>query len=88
MIKFPKHDCELSITHNSHKSNYETVQDLILEAKITPDDFVSEQEMNLCIEHNELWEIQWYPNTPVGFHIIYGYTLESILNKANECDDE
>lgn len=84
MIKLPKHNCELSITHNPHKSNYETVKDLIDFRNLTIDDFVSEKEMNLCIENNELWEIQWYPNTPIGFYCVYGHTLESVLNKALE----
>lgn len=88
MIKLPKHNCELLITHNPHKGNYETVEELIFNRDLTDDYFVSKEEMDLCIKHNELWEVQWYPDTPVGFHLICGYTLESVLNKANELDDE
>lgn len=36
------------------------------------------------IDTNEVWELQWYPDTPIGSYKVIGATLESVLKKAKE----
>lgn len=80
MLQLPKHECQLSIVHNEHKSNYETVEQWL------EDDFFqwdSEEAKQRAIETDEVWTIQWYPNTPIGSHAIAAPTLEEALELAN-----
>ena len=81
-MKLPKHHI-LSIEHNPHKSSYETVQQYLdnydhLKALII------EEDLKICIESNELWQIQWYPFTPISFNVVISYSLERCLELINE----
>ncbi len=89
-LELPKHKASLTISHNSHKDYYMTVADLLKEnhPSIDVENFVNEEDMQKCIDTDELWEIQWYPNTPVGFYIVCGSTLEIVLSKAMQIDSE
>lgn len=78
---FPKHNCGLYLTHNRHKDMYETVEDL-LNGEDKPDDWATKTSRERAIKNDELWELQWYPDTPVGFHRIYAATLEEVLKAA------
>ena len=80
-MKFPEHKASLHLTHNDHKSCYETV------AEVADDDWhkgtwISEEEKALSIKHNDMWEIQWYPETPIGFYKLSAYNLNKLLEKA------
>ena len=89
MINFPKHDAALYLTHNDHKSVYETVKKMIESdhPAVDKDYFVSDEDMQKCIDTNELWELQWYPHTPVGFIKVCGSTLEIVLNEAKRIEE-
>jgi hypothetical protein len=88
-MNLPKHKCGLYLTHNQHKDYYETVQDRLSHPALDDDDyFVSAEDKQKCIDTDEIWELQWYPDTPVGFYKVCGSTLEIVLNKALEQDDE
>lgn len=88
MIHFPKHACSLSLEHNGHKGYYETVEDYIkgIEDHDLDIDWSSETARARCIETNEVWELQWYPNTPIGFNLVMGPTLEEVLEKGKTYD--
>lgn len=58
---FPKHEGELSIEHNGHKSNYESVEDYIAWRKFDGDDFATSKTKSKCIEIDNIWVLQWYP---------------------------
>lgn len=79
----PEHQASLTIEHNEHKTCYQTVAELIANNYgmdyCDLQDWVSSEEMAKSIETNELWTIQWYPNTPVGFHIKHASTLEALI---------
>ena len=89
-MNLPKHKASLSMTHNDHKDYYLTVADLLKEnhPSIDAEYFVSDEDMQKCIDTDELWEIQWYPNTPIGFYKVCGSTLEIVLSKAMQIDSE
>ena len=69
----------LTISFNEHACNYVTVKQWVEEYP-TQDHFkhawVSEEEKQKAIETNSLWEIQIYPNTPVGS---YNYAASSLM---------
>jgi len=86
-MNFPSHKAGMYLTHNQHKDYYETVAQHIEEyVNIEKHDFVSEEDYQKCIDTNELWELQWYPETPIGFHKVNGSTLEIVLKRAMEID--
>jgi len=68
----PAHKCGLYLEHNAHKDVYESVADYYEE-----DDFIN-GSFAQCISADEVWSLQWYPNTPVGFHRICAPTLDSL----------
>ena len=75
------------MTHNQHKDYYETVTQHLEEYPGFDDDnFVSKEDRQKCIDTDELWELQWYPKTPVGFYKVCGSTLEIVLERAMAID--
>lgn len=80
-MNFPSHKCGLYLTHNEHKDYYETVAQFIADRDF---DFVSDEDKQKCLAENELWVLQWYPDTPVGFNMVAGSTLEIVLKAAQD----
>lgn len=79
-MKLPTH-MSLSIEHNQHKNSYSKIEEYLLEEPMERIKELSDEEFKICVSTNELWEIQWYPITPIGFHYVCGPTLESCLEK-------
>ncbi len=75
---FPKH-LTLSLRHNDHKSSYMTVAEYCETVQNDLENWVSEEQRLKAIETNELWELQWYPDTPVGFCIKLAADLDVLL---------
>lgn len=82
-MKLPKH-MSLTIQHNEHKNCYVTIQHYFTHYPHLEDADLSEK--NRCIEQDSIWEIQWYPNTPIGFYHVFASTLEKALELANQSD--
>jgi hypothetical protein len=82
-MKFPAHKASMHLTHNDHLSVYETVKDRIERNSWYEDGWVSEEQKAKAIETNELWELQWYPETPVGFCKLFAADLDVLLAAAN-----
>lgn len=78
-MKFPKHDAGMFITHNEHKNYYENIEEFIINNDIK--EFISEEDKQKCIDNNDIWEIQWYPNTPIGFYKIAGSDFNLLLKE-------
>ncbi len=70
----------LCLRHNEHKSSYQTVAEYC--EQWDGDDWVSEDQRLKALATNELWELQWYPDTPVGFCLRLAADLESLLEWA------
>lgn len=83
-MQFPEHKCGLYLTHNHHKDYYTLAEIYLDYSKIDNDDFATPTSKQRCIETDQIWELQWYPNTPIGFNKVWGATLEDVLEKANQ----
>jgi len=77
-MKLPKH-LTLTLEHNPHKAYYETVQDYVGRDRDLAGDWVSPEEREKAFESQELWTVQWYPQTPVGFNYLQASSLEALL---------
>lgn len=85
--RLPPHACELTITHNPHRTDYATVEKYLAlceerghgydESELAPEDRAR------AIETDELWVVQWYPDTPVGSCVVAAATLERALERAS-----
>lgn len=74
----PPHKCGLYLEHNAHRDVYESVEDAVEELGAS---WVSPGERNRALQTGEIWTLQWYPETPVGFNLIAASSLEA-LRKA------
>ena len=83
MVKFPEHKASLSLEHNDHKSSYETVEEYVawLNAE---DSFVNEEQKQKAYKTQDLWVLQWYPDTPVGFCLLMAADLDVLLEAAGK----
>jgi len=77
----PPHKCECAIWHNPHTLNYETVEEYVSRPDVR---WPSEESKQRSIATNELWELIWYPKTPVGGHVVYAPTLHEALEFSKE----
>jgi hypothetical protein len=80
-MKLPKHKCSLTISHNSHKDCYDEILDYVDDNNF---DWYNEEHKIRCIATNEIWEMHWYPETPIGFICVVAPTLEELLQIVNE----
>ena len=85
-MNWPRHEASMHLTHNDHKSYYQTVAQSIErdDHGYSADCWVSEEQKQRAIETNDCWTLQWYPDTPVGFCILSAADLDVLLEKANE----
>lgn len=85
-MKFPRHAASLHLTHNNHKSCYQTVAESIEQGDhgYSDDCWVSEEQKQKAIDTNECWTLQWYPDTPVGFCLQSAADLDVLLASVND----
>lgn len=43
----------------------------------TPTKTIGEME-----ESGDIWQVQWYPDTPVGFHCVFAASLDQAIDRA------
>ncbi len=81
-MKFPAHKCSLTLTHNDHKDMYETAEQWLAEQILLDGEpfyaWKSEEARARAILTDEVWTLQWYPNTPIGFISIAAPTLDEL----------
>lgn len=76
---FPKH-VTMHITHNPHLAYYMTVEEYLGELS----GINMHEDRERMIATGEIWEIQWYPTTPIGSYTVCAATLGRALELANE----
>lgn len=82
---FPCHNGSLYLEHNPHKLAYESVSEWIIRNDHDEHyDWVSDEEKQNAIKNNEIWTLQWYPDTPGGFNAIVASSLSALLNGVNK----
>lgn len=83
----PKHEAGLSLQHNEHRSYYDSIEKWEAAANhgdADPVDFgwVSVEQRQKAIETDSVWELRWYPRTPVGFIRLIACDLDVLLDAA------
>jgi hypothetical protein len=70
----------LSLSFNNHASNYcdvQTYMDNYDGYRLV--DWVNAEEKSKAIATNSVWELHWYPNSPVGFNVTGASSLTALL---------
>ena len=80
-MTFPRHACGLYLTHNGYKDTYESIDTAVKDLD-EDDAWISPDERQQCLVTGDIWELQWYPRTPVGFCKVIGASLEAVLKAA------
>lgn len=85
-MNLPEHKCGLFLNHNEHRNYYMTAVDYIKEweAQPCPPDWKDENAKRRAVETDEIWELQWYPDTPIGFNRVAAPTLREVLELAKD----
>jgi len=68
---------QLYITHNGHRTSYQSMNDYLSEEYIKEE--ISFDEAQLCLKTDSIWEIQIYPITPIGFYKSCASTFEMAM---------
>lgn len=70
--------------NEDNASNYTTAKEWIEE--FCPDDFTDtpEEEIQRMKETNTIWRLQIYPDTPIGFCVFFGATLQAAIDAARK----
>ncbi len=75
-----RHGFGLSLRHNPHFGYHESVGEYLNSHDgYEQSEWISEQDYQKSLATGELWELIWYPDSPVGSYTIRGATLEAIL---------
>lgn len=82
--QFPPHQCELHLTHNEHRNNYQTLEQFAADRELDLDDWVSVEQRDKAMAAQDVWELHWYPDTPVGFYRLFAYDLDVLLAAARD----
>lgn len=79
-MKLPPHEAAAFIKHNEHKNYYQPIEEFVAEEH---GHWSSDEAKARAIATNEIWIIQWYPITPIGFCVVCAPTLQEALDFAN-----
>lgn len=82
-LRFPQHNCGLYLTHNEYRDCYQKITDFHSD---DGDCWVSEEQKAKAIETDNVWSLQWYPITPIGFYRLLACDLDVLLEKALELE--
>lgn len=67
----------VSLEINGHRNVYETIEEYICDG-----DYVTPEVMARFREGADVFELQFYPNCPVGFCRVWGTSLAEVLEQA------
>lgn len=69
----------LTIDRNRHKVSYESVAEYVESAGVD----IDACDLAKAVEADELWEVRWHPDTPVGSCSVAAATYERAMELAN-----
>jgi hypothetical protein len=87
-MELPKDKAGLTLEHNPHKGSYTpltewfSARDMLPREDKTAFADIAGEELQKCLRKDEVWVLQWYPNTPGGFYAVAASTLQGVLEAA------
>lgn len=84
-MTFPAHKCGLYLTHNENRDLHESLDYWLSQGSGTHvSSHLSDADRAECMRTDNIWVLQWYPETPVSFYLVAGPTLERVLELASQ----
>ena len=78
-MNLPPHKCGLYLEHNAYKDIYQTVEQAVRELDENYEEAWLPGEREKALQTGEIWTLQWYPDTPIGFWFKIAASLEALL---------
>ena len=78
--------CSISLEINKHKDYYQTTKQAIDEINLIKENTIDIEMEKRMIEDDTIIILQYYPETPIGFRVIYGTSYKEVMDKANATD--
>lgn len=85
LAALPAHKASLSLTHNDHLLNYETVEQDDAHREYH---WVSDEQRGKAYATNDVWVMQWFPDTPVGSYTVAAADLDVLLDYVKRHADQ
>jgi len=76
--------CGVYLTVNEHRDVYQSVEERIDEINCIDENTINDELKKRLIKANCIYELQFYPYTPIGFYVAYGESLEEVLREAEK----
>lgn len=73
-----KDSCSWTLEFNPNKNYYEDLDEYITDR--CRGDWVSNESLLKAIDTGTIYVLQVYPDTPVGFYMVYAATLKEIVD--------
>lgn len=74
--------CSVSLEVNRYRDYYQTVKDYLNEKNAQGDSEIDGELGERMIREKAVYELQFYPDTPIGFYTVYGTSVEEVVSKA------
>lgn len=75
--------CSVTLTVKQHMDYYQKFEEYLWELSLSNDEMPKELRARI-IELGYVYELQFYPNTPVSFFRTYGTSVDECVTKALE----
>ena len=89
---FPAHNGTLSLIHNDHKTEEQSVKEWLdsLDSDGQSDlyEWVSDEQRQKAIASDTMWTLQWSPNDPESFYAMAAADLDALLTAARSAEIE
>lgn len=69
---------------NKYRDYYQSIPEAIKEINNRNIGNIDNELAERMIQENQFIELQFYPDTPIGFYTVHGTSLEEVINKAKE----
>ncbi|MBB3386024.1 MULTISPECIES: hypothetical protein [unclassified Rhizobium] len=77
-----EHTCFHLTFNDEHSINYETAAEYFSGNPDWDRGWISPEEREKAITTNSVWTLQWYPETPIGFHIVRASSAAAVIAAA------
>ena len=78
--------CKSSVhlTVNEHTVNYENIEEYLyrLNDRFPGDNEISKDDFERFVKKGFVYELHFYPDTPIGSYCVYGTSLSEVIEKA------
>lgn len=76
---------EVALTANDHRSSYIALEEALANPEpgaSGPPEPVDEEVASRIRATGNFYRLQFYPNSPVGFHLVFGGSIDDVVEQA------